>query len=161
MTEATKILDLINNNGDADEINARTWCLFNGVEYIGTVNNNHMYRGRDHEGLERGFKVGDYPQDHPIAPNYYNSLDAQLALMDEHLKGWDVTSEVYYATNKQPEGKEYVGHASKPDFLPEKYHPYDSSEWITRIDTGKQKLPTEQAARLNAIIKAYAYQEGL
>lgn len=147
MSDAQKILRMIEscNNQDnrdntdlLDEIDARFWCLLNGVEYIGTVNNNHMYRGVDWQGLECGQHCGDLVIDDIIVPQYTRSRDALKAI--------------------RPEGFNFdIECATTP---PVYSYGWQATAWLKDMRMHESPiLPTEELAELHAIIQAIEWVE--
>lgn len=77
--EAAKhIQAMIANDGGHDEIDARVWCLLEGVNYIGDYIDGY-------DAYDRGngiFYIGDR------IVKYTRSIDAQQGILDGELKDW-------------------------------------------------------------------------
>ena len=143
------ILEMIENvdpsdTDKLDEIDARVWCFDWKEEYIGTVNGNHMTRGKDTNGLECGYKCGidDYCLGNPIVPKYTRSLDAIKSITPD---GWQIKIE-------QDSGLNTLWDCTLLKFGAR-------CEVEHCIFTGWScELPTEELARLHATIQAIEYE---
>ena len=82
------IKKMIVEGGNNDEINARIWCVRDGVEYIGTANDYHMVRGTLN-GKEHAFRCGSGDIDFPYIKEYTCSIKEQK---DLEVAGWVFTA---------------------------------------------------------------------
>ena len=125
-----KLLNLLENGGDDAEFNARFWCWLNGYHPDCDIVD------------DGGYFISKLWEDElnrysNIIPKYLTSLDACKAVMDGYLEGW--------CLEKLTENKKgWLCAFRKTDGL------LVNNLW----------LPTEQRARLHAMIQAIAHERG-